>query len=481
MTKKELISITILVLLVGVLLGAYFVKDAKEKRDRNEYSTKLTNSIYIDCLYIKGDFSYNDKKVEMTNERYDERQLMIDVAFYNYYTGSDITTEMLYQEYDNFRKGENSTSYQALETYAEYMSDRQVDSGMFEGGLYRLIPNDIIIYDLTLEQLNDYIKEYLSILDVKIVSKQMGNYVNGGISVKDEIYLIETADEGTIGGNKIVKIDTEGNFYDFFDAGNLEEAGAFIKDYLYYYDGFFYVKCVFVKQDKYNKILRISEDGKNADVIYETNEKLLFGISKDYMYISDGEITYYIHVSQLDDFSRLEYQKTESHIQNKYSRFFCEWIYNNKIISPASGETEYDTEERQYYGNYAYLTKYTEDQTKPTRLFTRELVRRVEVDGETVDEHISSNVVAFNIYKEKLYCARYDNAEYVIEVMDMDGSNVSEIYRTKLSDTENVKRLFVNDKYVVCETVSSDEITDKSRLLIIDKEKGLINSVTAEG
>lgn len=478
MTKKELISITILVLLVGVLLGAYFVKDVKEKRERNEYSTKLTNSIYIDCLYIKGDFSYNDKKVEMSNERYDERQLMIDVAFYNYYTGSEITTETLYQEYENFRKGKNSTSYQALETYVEYMSDRQVDIGMFEGGLYRLIPNGVIIYDLTLDQLNDYIKEYLSILDVKIISKQMGNYVNGGISVKDEIYLIEAADEGTIGGSKIFKIDTEGNFQDFFDAGNLAEDGAFIKDYLFYYDGCFYVKCVFVNQDKDNKILRISEDGKNVDVIYETNKKLLFGISEDYMYISDGEITYYIYASQLDDFSRLKYKKTESHTQDKYNNFFCEWIYNNKIISPASGETEYDTEERQYYGNYAYLTKYTEDLTKPTRFITRELVRRVMVDGENVDEEISSNVVAFNIYKDELYCARYDNAEYVIEIMDMDGSNVSEIYRTKLSETEKFKRFFVNDKYVVCETVSSNEITGKRRLLIIDKEKGLINSVT---
>ncbi len=347
------------------------------------------------------------------------------------------------------------------------------------------------------------------------IEYQVGNYVNGGLNVNGYTYIITSDrllghyDES---GNWIkmpyitmYRVDSNGNYEKFY---NFKEDNYTIYlnltgPHIYYYDGYFYLKLSLFKEGeditqnydtvqnddiiqisdndagKTDRIIRISEDGKKSEYIYEINRSFRFGIRDDLLIISyygvgyNDNGVYYIDLKECMDFDAKEKMRDERiYYEDSKNAFFGESICND-MDNYVSYTDERNGRERQYYKGNVYNIMESPDYEANT------LCCKI-VDGTDYNVNVvHKNVTCFNIFNDKLYYATYVDGCNEIWVSDMDGSNVEQIYTFDIAKGANCKNIIVSDDNIICDFGPDADymITDR---YIYNRHSGDIGHYTFE-
>lgn len=317
----------------------------------------------------------------------------------------------------------------------------------------------------------DYIK--IELLDNEVsqsIEQQVGNYINEGICVDGDIYIFQNyyRDEDYTGPkcDAIYKVSPDGTcniFYQFQDG---------VSDpYIYYFEGYFYVRCF--NDNSY--ILRISKDGKNSEIIYETEENFMFGIRDGILILSDEEKIYYMDLNKETDFSKMKMIKNEMLFYECNHLFFCEWIYNDKYmythtIREIGQESEYaGKSRRQYYKGDLYMLQVDKN-------IICSLIRHTPHGGK--EEVVATGVIAFNIYKDRIYYVKYEDGINRLNCMDIDTGDNEELAVFYYEDTLFCPRIYVSDDTIVCDVANKDKVRKIERRFIFDKNGRLLNKIS---
>lgn len=127
--KKKKIVITLLMALVccSIFLCVTLLKQRKIEKRNQEYLNQLSNNLYVKSLCISGDFTYDGKKVYVSNLEKNQNDLMIKIALYNYYhDDKKVTSDLLFNEYNEFCNGKDYHDCDVLEKYACWHDENEV-------------------------------------------------------------------------------------------------------------------------------------------------------------------------------------------------------------------------------------------------------------------------------------------------------------------------------------------------------------------
>lgn len=93
----------------------------KQKKENPLHKLYAKNSECNWILGLEGDFEITNDGIVVSDLKYDKTKSYIFIYYYNYYNDSDITFELIMQEYDNFCKG--LEDYKHLKDFTDFIME----------------------------------------------------------------------------------------------------------------------------------------------------------------------------------------------------------------------------------------------------------------------------------------------------------------------------------------------------------------------
>ena len=333
---------------------------------------------------------------------------------------------------------------------------------------------------------NKQISERLNNGPSKEIEYQVGNYVNGGLYVNGYTYMIrenffngyydESGEWISQPVTIMYKIDREGNCEEFYSFDEYDVSFVNGLPYIYYYDGWFYFEADAKDGDNWEKIFRISEDGENLEIVYETDRGLVFGIRDDFLIMEEWGRVYAIDLKKGLNFDDRKLIQTLLFDRSDKEVFFGYWIYNGREVY---GLHDYDVNPKygQYYeGNY-YTTMFSDI---GTGVYEKNNLVIEYYEGEKDGiEIVHTDVLCFNIFNDKLYYMVNVGDDNELRCSDLDGSNEEVLYRTDFDEKLYCKNMVVSEDNIICDFGPGTDsfITDRC---IIDMQLEYVNYMSFE-
>lgn len=275
---------------------------------------------------------------------------------------------------------------------------------------------------ITVKEDFQYAKELRSVIAsqpdsiVEEIGVQIGNYCSGlSVYAEDKIYYMEG-----VQANSIKTIDKDGNSEVFWTVKDEN-----INWGLFYLEGYLYVS-VSNRNEPKCRLMRISVDTKEEEIIYESNSSFLFGVADNKLFYTTPEdeeglcdVCYFDLTEEKLGENSILYHKDVDFYYLNYSLFVARYLYNDSsdASKPVIAMLSYDGI-MVYEGN-AYRIAARNGWKESTEL---EMLNyhNAQYEEALIDEDVMCNT----IYDDKLYYVKVkDDKAYEVICSDLQGEN----------------------------------------------------------